>query len=153
MNLAALSTAISARIADDTGAGGLAHATSPIINGYWLDLAPETAKTPYVVWTIAVPRGNDTFPNDGGDVLVEFYVYTDRRDGFAGASAIIDRIFGDAMAHDPPVPTYGFQRHVLSISGYEATACQFENADSASDESKRIWRVAFTLSMWKSSTA
>lgn len=153
MNLAALSTAINARIAADTADGGLAGATNPLLNGYYYDIAPETVQAPYMVWTIAVPGPRDTFPNDGVDALVEFYIYTDRRDGFDGARKIIDRLYGNGMAHDPPVPTYGFHRHEPEISGFGATSFMFDGADSASDESDRIWRVAFTLSMWKNSTA
>lgn len=154
MNLALLSTAIKARITADTADGGLNGATNKLLTGgFHLDLSPPTATAPRVVWVISLTGPRNTFATDGADALIEFYIYTDRTDDFTDAKSIIDRLWGDAMANNPPVPTFGFHRHVLSISGYGATACAFQGADSASDEDTRIWRVAFTLSLFKNSTA
>lgn len=120
MNLVAVWTAVQARIATDTGTGGLAHATAPLVTGFYTSFNVPGAVYPYIVFDVDGAEQQDAFEVDGIDLSIRFHVFAKMEQattsGFETCAAIIDRLYGDALDQAGRTPSFGFHRHNFVIA-------------------------------------
>jgi hypothetical protein len=114
MNLVKVNTAIKARADGDNGSGGLAT----LVTGVYWNQAPTGAVYPYVVFSTIHAENEDALAVAARKLVVRFAVYS-KTTSTSGTvlSAIIDRILGNWLTASGRVPTYGFDRHSLNLSG------------------------------------
>lgn len=131
MILNTLYTAIQNRLKADTGAGGLYfnNQWSLISGAYAIYATPNGIAYPFLVYNLSL---SNTSTATGDEYLVDvaFTLYTntseqdDSTNFGTSATAIMDRLHGDAVLQAGRIPTYGFHRHklVLPTNGYSANA-------------------------------
>lgn len=118
MNLTKVAEAIMDRFEADTGTGGFYHASAPIITGAHFCDASEAPTYPYVVFSFDAAQQNGTLlGSEVITVLVDFHIYALKSEGFAPVSAILDRLYGDVYAQASHIPSYGFHRFILPVTG------------------------------------
>ena len=147
-------TAVYSRLKADTGSGGLYNAGNPLITSAYNEEAARDAVFPYVVFSVGSYTSQDTFLKDMKEVALRFNVYTEMFPNTTGAtmtlgSQILERLYGDAMLHTPPVPTYGFNRHMLDLaalsSTWRATHALMVNEMTAHEEGVYHWIQEYRL--------
>ena len=131
MILNTLYTAIQNRLKADTGSGGLynGNAWNFITGAYAIYATPNGIAYPYLVYNLNMQAAN-TATGDEFTVFVDFTLFTntneqdDATNFGSSATAIMDRLHGDAVLQSGRIPTYGFNRHklVLPTNGYSAKA-------------------------------
>lgn len=118
MNLVKVAEAIQTRLKADTGTGGLFNVSAPLVTGSHFCDATEAVSYPYIVFSIeAAPQEGTLIGSEVYQVYVDFHVYSPKTNGFAPVSSIIDRIYGDGYSQSGGLPSFGFQRHPLTVSG------------------------------------
>jgi len=120
MNLQAFNTAIDARLRADTGAGGMFAAGVELVTGLFDNFVSPNQHMPYVVYTVASATQSDAFNADIIKIMFYVSVYVSKNGNptaAAQASAILWRIYGNAMEVSTRVPTYGLHRHPLVVAG------------------------------------
>jgi hypothetical protein len=85
-------TAVHALFSADTGSGGLANASSPIVTGMFIERAPVNQATPYIVFGVRSDTEADTKGKDQAVVRVAFNIYTTGTSGPTAQSAIVARL-------------------------------------------------------------
>lgn len=100
--------AVYARYLADTGTGGLHHASAPIITAMYLEVAPETAVYPYVVFTVQDDTQSNTLGKSRTEVFVSFNVYTSKDSNLVAMVGIMNRL---RTVYDRWIPS--------GVTGYE----------------------------------
>lgn len=137
MNQVELWTKIKARAAADTGTGGLFKVGSELVSGIYNTFAnPSLAdQNSYIVFSVASAGQDDAFALDVITYTFRFAVFSPVSAGLAGPSAIIDRLYGDALDQAGRVPTFGFHRWQPTLAGdWTATVCQRVDQDTNHSE-------------------
>lgn len=129
MILTYLTRAIIARVKADTGTGGLYSAsggtawnTSLIPGGIWAVRGnPDDATMPFGVLTITGEKSL-SMSSDGMKFRFTFDIVGAESTDPSVLSSVVDRLHGNAVLANPPVPTYGFMRHKLILATNDYTA-------------------------------
>jgi hypothetical protein len=133
MNLAGLNQAIIARVRADTGAGGLWATGARLINAisYTFEARGDTTGVgvamPYVTFEMTNSETRDGYGFDLQEIYMRFHVWyaflRNKDAAITAAANIVDRLYGNALAINTRVPSYGFHRHllVLTTTGIAAT--------------------------------
>lgn len=110
MNYLDLSKAIDDRLDTD--------ATLATLTGgrYYFMTAPPGTAYPYVVYSVVSDNEQDAFNGDIREVFFELAIFDKTANGLADIEAIKARLKGDSTSPSS-APTYGFHRHVLSLTG------------------------------------
>jgi hypothetical protein len=122
MSIALVETAVRTRLLADTGTGGLRAASSPLIaaDAQISNIYAGTVLTfPYVVFIIGDDEESDSFTADVTACAIEFHVFDQVSAGNVNCRNILERIRGDATKQSTRIPTFGFHRHNLALSGSE----------------------------------
>jgi len=123
MILATIDAAILSRIKADTGAGGLyessAWSTTILAGGAWANTGvPPTSSAvlyPHLVYTMQC-EAEHGFIDEGFLATITLDVRDQLQNGMGRVSAVLDRLFGNAVLQSGRIPTYGFHRHVLALA-------------------------------------
>lgn len=97
----------------DTGTGGFAHATTPLVTGYFNTYAPNETAFPFVVFSHVSGVDESGFDNDVASVRVQFSAFTDRRGGLSSMKTIGERL------------RTVFRRVAPTVSGWTASPGEF----------------------------
>lgn len=121
MNHAALWLAIRTRALADTGSGGLFNVGTPLVTGIAYNHLPEAQAFPFLVFDEAGETQLSGFRHDTRELLIRIGVYVEREPAAGGdpaltGSAILSRLEGDWVSQGG-APTYGFNRHTLTLVG------------------------------------
>jgi hypothetical protein len=117
MNLASIAASVETRLTGDTGSGGTVNVSAPLVNSIQNNYAADDAPPPFIVYDVEV-EASDAFTRDGLLATITINVYvTDEPGAYTTASAILDRIKGDAISNGTGVPTYGLHRYIIPASG------------------------------------
>lgn len=151
--------AIYDRILADTGTGGLRvagppAAWSPIIaGGIWgIQANPATTTKPYGVFTLTATNPRPSFKSDGYLYTARFDIYDHPRSEYANLSAILDRLYGNAVDVAGGLPTFGLHRWTptFATNAYGLTAgaflCQEINGPSILDPENSTASIVFATS-------
>jgi hypothetical protein len=84
--------AIHVMYAADTGSGGLAHASSPVITGMYNERAPTGQSKPYVVWNVQDDGEEAAKGADGALLRCSFNIYLAATVGMDGFEVIVRRL-------------------------------------------------------------
>lgn len=146
-----ISQAILTRIKADTGTGGLYESGSyHIITGAHYLRADDAAARPYIVFNVT-QDSDPALTSASGECLVTFRIVSDASDGGLILQTIWNRLFGDAMLQTNRVPTYGLDRHALTLptNPLSATSTQLIYLGSSdvldSDDATMEWDMRFKL--------
>lgn len=122
MSWAALATGIYNIAASDTGSGGLLYSTSPLVSGFFVNMAPQGQAFPYVVCVLVSDTESKVYSTSSRAIEygVQFSVWTDVADGLLPGQAIVNRL---RTLYDRVSPT---------VSGF--TASQFLRTGGAPPE-------------------
>lgn len=121
MNHAALWVAVRARALADNGTGGLFNAGTPLATGIFYNSVPEAQAFPFITFDVASEREAGGFSHDARWLHLYIGVYVERQPSAGGdpalrGSQILERLEGNWVAQGG-APTYGFNRHALTLSG------------------------------------
>lgn len=116
MTPSVLARACIERIQVDTGTGGLYEGSAySIITGAYHGVAtPGTLAFPYVVVSVEMSN-QDAQPADGADVQMTFEVFDTLTQGDTRIDKVLARLYGDGILQNGRIPTYGFQRHRMTL--------------------------------------
>lgn len=154
MNITKLAEAIRARALADTGTGGLFNVANPLVTGIYKDKAMGNLANsyPYIVFNIVDISNVDAFSVAVREVIVRFAIYSKDEAGGASRSAIVDRVLGNWLTASGRVPTYGYDRHALSISGgWSASAMIYQGFAEETDS--KITQTVLEFRVYISKTA
>lgn len=120
-----LGTYLYDRYEADTGSGGLKNAVSPLVTGFYRDIAPAWLGTgttavqsyPYVVWSLVNVEAQDAFKIPIELITVRFSVFSKTETGGQARNAVTERLIGDWRKQATRVPSYGFDRYRFSGAG------------------------------------
>ena len=135
MDPAALWQAIRDRALDDDGAGGLFAGATPLVTEIYENNTPTGAQMPYIVYDLEYSIQMDGFRTALYLVQVRFGVFVKKdeivsTEATTRASQIIRRIRGNWQDQSYGTgPTYGFDRHILTLDG-DWTAGMMQHIDS-----------------------
>lgn len=107
--------AIQDRIQADTGTGGLYNGGGfSIITGAYAFKAAGATVRPYLVYNADL-AAESAMTSDGVVVTVTFTIVDNAQTGMENIIKVWNRLYGDAMLQAGRIPSYGFNRHSLSL--------------------------------------
>lgn len=117
MNIVAIYNAVATRLQGDTGTGGLFASTDALVTGIFNNYADNQLYFPFLVIDVSL-ENDDAFAADvlNATIIVHTFVALNSAQ-VDSYSSILDRVYGNAVAQNGRVPTYGLHRHSLSLSG------------------------------------
>lgn len=144
-----IAQAVLARIRSDTGSGGLYVSSSfSIITGAYYYRASNNATRPYVVYNITQDT-DSTLTSDACEFTLTFRIVDNGSAGGDVIQTVWNRLYGDSMLQSGRTPSYGFNRHRLTLpTNPLSAACSDLSFDGSTDiidtEAETIeWEMRF----------
>lgn len=110
-----ITRAVIDRLKADTGSGGLYQGSTPtLVSGIYYYAAPAGVARPYIVLNISQDEDH-ALTSSGGACVVSVRIVGDMSDGGDQMQVVWNRVFGDAMLQTGRVPSYGLDRHTLTL--------------------------------------
>ena len=157
VNITTVEKALRARLLADTGSGGLFASGAALVNGCYNTRAPSNATPPYIVYTVLAAERVEGFELAMRTIGIDIDVYVPVESTTSALSdpinvggQILDRLEGDWFVQSyPHNPTFGLNRHLLTLSGTTWTPDRLEGQTTVPSHTDEmyVWTDSYNLNI------
>jgi hypothetical protein len=153
VDITPIEKAIGARLAADTGSGGLRNGDSPLVTGIYNTAAVSTQQLPAIVYTVTSVDFDDSFGDARREVFFDVHIMVPLvsdtiADTMKRGGDILQRVEGDWFEQSDRTPTYGLERHKLSLgvgTSWVAEMIEAQDLSAQHEDNVLHWVVTYRV--------